>query len=357
MRWPGQRRLEDRIADLETRADSSYTDALIASITANAGGKTTAFPTATAALEACAGFVGRSFASAEVDAPDLMRPALSPGCLSMIARALIRKGEIVLLIDVDLDRGLTLLPAASHDVDGGPDPATWRYRCTVGGPERTLTYDDVPAAGVVHLAYARDPETPWRGVGPLQVAQLAGRLSAQTVAALADEAGTPHGAFLPTPAPGQDGSIAALRSDAGKAKGDLLFVQAGDWGDAGTAAAQWDTRRFGAEPPLPFVELLKIATREVMMACGVPDTLFADVGSASAREAYRIFLHSTVAPIGRLVQDELVVKLEAPVRLDWTELRAGDITGRARAFQSLVGGGMDMAAAAAASGILITEPA
>ena len=53
----------------ETRADSSYTDALVAAITANARGQNTAFPTATAALEACAGFVSRAFASAEVKAP------------------------------------------------------------------------------------------------------------------------------------------------------------------------------------------------------------------------------------------------------------------------------------------------
>ena len=48
IRWPGQRALETRVAELEHRADSSYTDALVAAITANAGGETTAFPTSTA---------------------------------------------------------------------------------------------------------------------------------------------------------------------------------------------------------------------------------------------------------------------------------------------------------------------
>ena len=56
MRWPWQRR--------ETRADSSYTDALVQVLLAQATGETTAFPGATAALEACAGLVGRAFASA-----------------------------------------------------------------------------------------------------------------------------------------------------------------------------------------------------------------------------------------------------------------------------------------------------
>ena len=53
-----------RVFGIETRADSSYTDALVAAITANASGETTAFPTATAALEACAGLVARAFAGA-----------------------------------------------------------------------------------------------------------------------------------------------------------------------------------------------------------------------------------------------------------------------------------------------------
>ena len=77
--WPFQRR--------ETRADSSYTDALVAAITANASGKTTAFPTATAALEACAGLVGRAFASASIQgAPDHVTEAVTPALLKALSR-------------------------------------------------------------------------------------------------------------------------------------------------------------------------------------------------------------------------------------------------------------------------------
>ena len=190
MRWPWQAR--------ETRADSSYTDALVAAITANAGGQTTAFPTATAALESAAGVVGRAFAAAEVRSPDAMRDALSPACLSMVGRSLIRRGEILFLIRVDGDR-VKLWPAASHDIAGGPDPESWVYRLVVGGPERTLTFADVPAAGVIHLQYSRDPETPWKGRGPLQMAQLGGRLSSETVAALADESSWPAWPALAAP--------------------------------------------------------------------------------------------------------------------------------------------------------------
>ena len=348
MRWPFARR--------ETRADSSYTDALVAAITANASGETTAFPTATAALEACAGFVGRAFAAAEVATDARTLEVLTPAMLAMIGRALIRRGEIVLLIRV-INGRLALLPAASHDVDGGPDPETWRYRCTVGGPERTVTYDRVDGASVVHITYSRDPERPWRGQGPLQVAQLAGRLSAETVAALADEASGPRGAFLPVPVDGNDPTIATIKSDIRKARGGLLLAQGGDWdADAKTGGrAMWESKRFGPAPTDALVKLATLASQEVYAACGVAGSLFAAGDGTARREAYRQALHSLIAPLGRIVAFELSLKLERDIGLDWIELRAGDIAGRARAFQSLVGGGMDVAKAASLAGLMVSD--
>ena len=118
---------------LETRADSSYTDVLVAAITANAAGQTTAFASATGALEACAGLVARAFMTAEVKSDPFVVDALTPDVLGMIGRALIRKGQIVQYIDAS-NGSLKLLPCESHDVAGHPDPATWRYQCTIGGP-------------------------------------------------------------------------------------------------------------------------------------------------------------------------------------------------------------------------------
>ena len=78
-------------------------------------------PTATASLEACAGVVGRGFAASEVSGPDSITQALTPGCLEMIGRSLIRRGEIVFLIDTQVDR-LRLVPAQTYDIQGGPIP-------------------------------------------------------------------------------------------------------------------------------------------------------------------------------------------------------------------------------------------
>ena len=77
-------------------------------------------------------------------------------------------------------------------------------------------------------------------------------------------------------------------------------------------------------------------------------------GSGS-REAYRQALFGVVAPLGKLVESELSAKFEREVTLDWMELRAADIAGRARAFKSMLESGMPMDKAAALSGLLIED--
>ena len=355
MRWPGQRAMESRIADLEARAQS-YSDALTTLIVNAQGSTATAVPHATGALEACAGFIGRAFAAAEVEAPDAARSALTPACMALIARALIRTGDLVLLLDTSGD-GLRIVPAQHWDVRGGADPATWRYQVTVGGPDKIETKSTVPAESVLHFRYAYDPGRAWVGYGPLGVATLAGKLSAETAAALADESSGPRGSFLPTPKDGADDTIASLRGDIKTANGAMLLGELGDWDSAGTGAATWKPNRFGPAPTDGLVELMARASIEVYAACGLNPALFTAEGETAAREAYRQALHSCIAPLGRLVAAELTAKLDGDVSLSWAELRAGDVASKARAFQSLVGGGMSLQDAAAASGILIGEAA
>ena len=69
--------------------------------------------------------------------------------------------------------------------------------------------------------------------------------------------------------------------------------------------------------------------------------LFTDVQRSAAREEYRQAIHPVIARLGRIVAHELRVKLETLVSLDWTELRASELSDRARAFQSVAASGMD----------------
>ena len=340
--WPfGAERVEERAAD------ASATDVLIAAILARSDGST-ASATATAALEGAAGIVGRAFASAIVKAPEPVVGVLGPEILAQIGRTLVRHGEIVYAIDVDPITGLSLRPCAEHEIAGRADPDTWRYQCTMTGPSGRDTRRTVLGDGVIHLRYAVDPNQPWRGIGPIKAASLAGKLSAETAAALADESSGPRGGLLPIPADGEDETVDKLKADIKNLKGKVGLVEGGDWDNPGEGrSTDWTVRRVGAEPPSALVSLHELATREIYAACGVSPSM--------NRETFRQFFTTTMAPLGKIVAAELSNKLQVDLSFDWSELRAADITGRARAFQSLVAAGMDLDDAAKVSGILIED--
>lgn len=347
MRWPWTK--------LEAR-DSSYTDALVSLIVEQSSGATLARPATTGALEASASIVARCFAAADVNAPDQYREALGPSTLSLIGRSLIRDGEAVFAIEIR-DGRVVLIPAASWDVEGEHDPASWRYRLTLGGPSRLTTLEPVPSEGMVHVRLQSDPETPWRGVSPLASAALAGRLSAETVMALADEASGPRGILLPTPVDGADPTIATLKSDIRSLKGKAALVESTSAGWAADGAGQrpksdWEPRRLGASPGAPLIALADLASREIYAACGIPLSVVTDSEGIGQREGFRRLLHSTIMPLGRIVAEELSTKFETDIGLSFDGLFAADLSGRARAFQSLVNGGMDPGKAAGLAGLM-----
>ena len=160
---------------LETRAESSYTDTLIAALVSRAQGKSLGIPTATAALESVRGYRGARICGLRSHGPGLPDQGLDAwGIGDDRPLSLIRTGELVLLIDTQAGR-LRLVPAETHDVEGGPFPEEWEYTLTLGGPSKTVTYGFVPATSVLHFRYAADPARPWRGNGPVEVAALAGK--------------------------------------------------------------------------------------------------------------------------------------------------------------------------------------
>ena len=93
-----------------------------------------------------------------------------------------------------------------------------------------------------------------------------------------------------------------------------------------------------------------MASREVFSACGIPLSVVIDAEGTGQREGFRRLLHSTIMPLGRIVAEELSNKFEADISLGFDALFAADLSGRARAFQSLVGGGMDPGKAASLDG-------
>ena len=78
---------------------------------------------------------------------------------------------------------------------------------------------------------------------------------------------------------------------------------------------------------------------------------FGEGRSEGRREALRQFLHSTQQPFGNMIAGEARHKLAAPVTFGLDRLFTSDIQGRARAFKSLVDGGMSAAKAASVTGM------
>ena len=99
---------------------------------------------------------------------------------------------------------------------------------------------------------------------------------------------------------------------------------------------------------------LELSSREIWAAVGFNSSLFGGSQAAAVRESWRLALFGVLSPLGRLVETELRAKL-GDVTLDWSELRASDLSGRARAFQSMVGGGMPVADAVAIAGLMVDD--
>ena len=132
MKWPWQ-----------SEKRESYTDVLIAAILAGAKGEVVTG--LTAGTEIAAGYWQRGFASGTVEPAGIVGDALAPW-LGFIGRQLVTAGEVV--FEIDLERGLGLLPAHTVSVAGGPHSESLGLRTDHGGPQRRRHPDVARGPGV-----------------------------------------------------------------------------------------------------------------------------------------------------------------------------------------------------------------
>ena len=292
-----------------------------------------------ATLEICVGLWQRAFASARVQPETPVTTALTPEILAVIGRSLISPGEIVLEIVVE-DGQVVLLPVSSHNVMGGPSPASWSYMVDMAGPSLTES-KNLPSASVVHVRYAIDKARPWQGIGPLESSDATCRLAANLESALRQEAGGATGYLIPTP-PGDKGT---LQADIRGLKGKVALVDStsDNWeqGQGGRPKADWELRRLGPQFTDGESAIREGVNHSILAACGVPVAVLGRSDGTLARESYRQFVSVSVQPIAKQVTAELAEKLAEPdLKLDFTDLRSADIMGRARAYASMVGAGL-----------------
>ena len=331
----------------ETRG--SYTDAIVEALLKEATGGSTATVASLGVVEACAGLWGRSFASATVTPVNLATAALTPPVLEAIGRRLLLHGEAVYEIMVE-DGAVRLVEASNWEIE---ERGQWLYRADFSTPEGTYNRT-LSADRVLHPRIGATPKRPWQGESPIPSATA--KLACGLETKLTQEVGGPVGNVLPLP---HKGSVAALQADIDKLAGRTVLVEstAAGYGDKEAAPrGDWQTRRIGANPPEAMIELRKEVQASILAACGCPGSLIERSDGTLAREEMRRFLHSTISPVARVVADEMAVKLDTPgLSFDFSALFASDLSGRARAFQSMVGGGMEVEKAAALAGLMVDD--
>ena len=312
---------------------------------------------AVGAVEVAAGWYSRAFSTATVEPANGRTAALTPALLGDVARRLVTAGEAVLLVEVD-GPAVSLVPAVWWTLTGGPR-RPWRYSVTTSGPSTTETIN-VTGEGVVHCAWAWDAREPWRGRSPLALAGESGRLARALERALADETSGPVGTLIPMPVDASEGDegdedpLAPLRREIAGLRGRVGLVEttAAGFGEgrAASPAQDWRPQRLGADPPDSLPVLREAVESTVLACCGIPPDLVRAGGAQ--REAYRRWAAASVAPLARVIGDELARALDVPgLRLRFDALGSADVAGRARAFQSLTGGGMDAGEARRIAGL------
>ena len=326
----------------------SYTETVVARIMASASASV-GDGGALAAIETASRWWGSGLASATVKPDTLALRAVSPLVLDAIGRALCRSGESLHVIDVR-DGRVRLTSCGSWSIHGSDDPASWKYHCTLSGPTstRTVTLD---AASVVHIRYAPDPSRPWAGRSPVRLAVDTARVAGLLETATAAELGFTQTQMLtPRRAAGDFGVADSLSPDT-ISKIVSAFAEHVHTG-AFVLPADVTPQRLGPEPPDSFADLRDRFENSILSMCGLPPALVAARGTGTAmRESFRQVLHSLLKPLGAILAEELREKLDPDAELDFSALRAGDITGSARAFGSLVKGGLTAQSAAEVVGL------
>ena len=325
----------------------SYTDQVISQILSSASGASDGG--ALAAIETSARWWGSGLASATVkpDTPALR--SVSPTILDSIGRALCRSGQSLHAIAVRNGR-VTLTPVASWEVHGSDDPSTWTYRCTVSGPDvaRLVTLE---AASVLHFRYAPHPSRPWAGRSPLNLAldtfRVAGLLENATAGELSF---TQKQVLSPRRNPGDYAPVDTLGPETIQKIVEAFSKHVSS--DAFVIPADVQAQRLGPEPPDSFSSLRDRLENSIYSSCGIPPALLAPQGTGTAmREAFRQVLHGLLKPLGAIIAEELREKLHPDAALDFSALRAGDITGTSRAMGSLVTAGLTPQSAAEIVGL------
>ena len=338
--------------------EGAYSDAIVREILQQAGANTNLDWRSTGGAVGSASLVARSMAAASVEDVPTTRTGLDSETLHEIGYRFIMDGESVWLIEVSQDAMVTLTQAADWDVYGPAGESNWTYRLTISGPTSNREIR-VGSEQVLHPRLNVEPSRPHVGRSPIALAGETARLAAGVETQFANESGQPSGTLIPAPLDAIQGeALTDLKGDLKQLKGRYAVVpsMAANWGEGrGGSPSDWRLERLGFNPPESTVKIRRELYQEILAAAGIPADMFIVGNQTAKREALRQFLHSTLQPMADVLAKECTRKLAVTIKFGFDKLFASDLQGRARAFQSLVAGGMEIERAASLSGMIVED--
>lgn len=304
-----------------------YTDAILAIV----GGRARGIELGKSSAEQiAAGLLGRAFISAKRSGRHEM--LFSPERLQTMASELVIYGQSLWLRD-------------NGDIK-------WEQRCTVS--RKTGQYrirgKPIPPERVLHFRTNVDMIS-GQGRSDLAIALTTQEFIRKIETNLADEIDAPRGYLIPTqgywePKIDDEGNV--LDNDVMAAmkdmEGGLLLVPSEtiNMMGAGTTPSsqyEWHQRRIGFEAPEVVLKWYEAARLTALSVMGIPASLVNPVDASAMREGWRLYLFTVVDPLAKLLE-AAAARCGLEIDLNFDELGASDIANRARAYGSLVDGGM-----------------
>ena len=280
------------------------------------------------AVQIAAGIVGRAFALADVSGRDA--GWLTAPVMLQIGRDLMTKGESVWIKRLSTN---ALQLVGDYDyTDGG------RYR--IAGQTHS-------SATILHVMYMADSEG--KGIPPLSAARSLANFGKRLEGGMAAESDLPYAYGIATPTtdePAKKRITERLR----KFKGNAAFTAFQKSGETIAAERLW----LGPELREANIEAYSRAQRYALGVLGIPIALVNGGDAASIRESWRLLTYSLLMPLTELIK-YAAKQVFIEVVIDFERLQSSDVQGRARAFQSLVQGGMDAETAAMLAGLIHVE--
>ena len=322
-----------------------YEGTLLAAFLGATSGQDISLASGLASVEIASGLWARGFAAARVTPENPRTASITASVRACLGRELARRGEAVFVIEI-VDGELSLIPSGSWDVYGRTN-YDWVYRVSEYGPSGTRTRK-IPATGIVHARYATSPARPWLGRSPVSFASLTAGFAAKLEEALKFESQMTVAQIIPVPENAPKGDDLVKLKDAITALEGGLAMPTGSvgsttpMGSGSPITEAWKQHRLGPVFTESEIQVRADIEKSLLAAYGIPSSLVDPRAAAGSREGFRQFLHGTLRPIAEIVAEELAEKLDEPdLRFHFEDLAAADITGRAKAYATLIEANMD----------------